>query len=314
MKNTLLELAIEKLGKQFETLPWNYDTVTKDGKEEIVRIWPGDKDEDIMICVLKTYDFHEELHRQDYYFINYAYKHSYQTFSDHQENLVTLNEGECYIGQPFCGYGIRQPKDTPAIVIGVLIQKELFYRDFLPIVSSDPAIFEFFINPQRDSFSTDFLRFGFPKNSPVKSLLEMMVIEYADSQEKTQDILKSLTGALLYHIARRYRIVFPVRTDQSVSDKIIRYMAEHMDTVTLPSIGKEFSYHPTYVSNLLKKETGETFSEILLRLRMERSVMLMKGTTLSIEEISAMLGYSNNSNFYKAFREYYGMSPREYID
>ena len=43
---------------------------------------------------------------------------------------------------------------------------------------------------------------------------------------------------------------------------------------------------------------------------MERAVLLMKNTTLSIEEISAMLGYSNHSNFYKAFKEYYGVTPR----
>ena len=90
-------------------------------------------------------------------------------------------------------------------------------------------------------------------------------------------------------------------------------MREHMDEVTLPLIAKQFSYHPTYVSNLLKKETGETFSSILLKLRMERAVMMMKGTTLSNEEIATMLGYSNSSNFYKAFREFYGVSPREYL-
>ncbi|OUN32956.1 hypothetical protein B5G27_14060 [Lachnoclostridium sp. An76] len=31
-----------------------------------------------------------------------------------------------------------------------------------------------------------------------------------------------------------------------------------------------------------------------------------------VEEIAAMLGYSNSSNFYKAFREYYHQSPREF--
>ena len=46
---------------------------------------------------------------------------------------------------------------------------------------------------------------------------------------------------------------------------------------------------------------------------MELAVSLLKGTDLFIEEIAAMSGYSNNSNFYKAFRSYYGKSPREYI-
>ena len=90
-------------------------------------------------------------------------------------------------------------------------------------------------------------------------------------------------------------------------------MGEHLEDVSLSSIGQHFSYHPTYVSNLLKNETGNTFSEILLRLRMKRAVMLMKGTTLSNEKIAAMLGYSNSSNFYKAFKEYYRTSPREYL-
>ena len=46
---------------------------------------------------------------------------------------------------------------------------------------------------------------------------------------------------------------------------------------------------------------------------MERAVLLMKNTSLSLEEISVLLGYSNHSNFYKAFKEYYQMTPREYL-
>lgn len=310
MYNTNLELALDKLARQFENLPWEFKTIKKDNKEEIIRLWPGPPDEDIMVCVLKSFDFHEQLHRQDYYFFNYAYKGNYQTFSDRSDNEVTIYEGECYIGQPFCGYGIRQNENDPSTVLGVLIQKDLFYRDFLPVVSTAPAIFRFFIDPQQNAFSTEYLRFAFPKDSPVRSLLELMVIEYADPQEETQALLKSLTGALLLQIARRYKIVAPVQSSQTTSEKIIAYMGEHMDKVSLASIGKHFSYHPTYVSNLLKKETGKTFSEILLKLRMERAAMLIKGTTLTSEEIAALLGYSNSSNFYKAFRAYYGRAPR----
>ena len=83
--------------------------------------------------------------------------------------------------------------------------------------------------------------------------------------------------------------------------------------VTLKDIAAHFSYHPNYISSLLHQELGKTFSEIVLEKRMDRAVILLKGTTLSIEEIASMLGYSNHSNFYKAFKEYYGKTPREYI-
>ena len=39
------------------------------------------------------------------------------------DNVVTIHEGECYVGQPFCGYGLRQEKSSPSTVLGVLIQK-----------------------------------------------------------------------------------------------------------------------------------------------------------------------------------------------
>ena len=89
-------------------------------------------------------------------------------------------------------------------------------------------------------------------------------------------------------------------------------MGDHSDVVTLKDIAAHFHYHPNYISALLHRETGRKFTEILLEKRMERAVLLMKNTTLSIEEVAAMLGYSNHSNFYKAFKEYYGVTPREY--
>ena len=58
---------------------------------------------------------------------------------------------------------------------------------------------------------------------------------------------------------------------------------------------------------------GQSETEILLEQRMERAVALLRGTTLPISEIAALLGYSNASNFYKAFRKQYHLSPREYL-
>ncbi len=93
----------------------------------------------------------------------------------------------------------------------------------------------------------------------------------------------------------------------------MQYIGAHLDSVSLDGVAQHFNYHPNYLSSLLPRELGKSFSEILLEQRMERAVALLKGSPLPISEIAAMLGYSNNSNFYKAFREYYGVSPREYV-
>ena len=139
-----------------------------------------------------------------------------------------------------------------------------------------------------------------------------MVIEYANKQEDTQRILKSMLQTLLLEIARRYRIEKSNSNIKTLSEQILDYMSDHSDVVTLKDIASHFSYHPNYISSLIHKETGRKFTEILLEKRMERALLLMKNTSLSLEEISALLGYSNHSNFYKAFKKYYGITPREY--
>ena len=238
----------------------------------------------------------------------------YNALSAKFDNLITVHEGDCYIGQPFSGYALRGDSEGDDIImIGVHIKKEAFFREYLPALSMDTDMFRFFLDPQTDKFSDEFIHLSFEKTSPVRTLLEMMVIEYADRKEDTQLILKPMVLAFFMHIARRYRLEKTKQTANTLPEQIIQYINSHPESVTLKDIATHFSYHPNYISSLLHKELGKTFSEIVLEKRMDRAVILLKGTTLSIEEISAMLGYSNTSNFYKAFREYYGASPREYL-
>lgn len=313
-KKRMLSLAIDKLGKEFDSLDLTFYPMNTVNPTDVTSYWPGTDEEDVLICVFNGEEIHEPFHRQDFFFINYAYKNSYNALSEKYNNLITINEDECYIGQPFSGYALRKDKDSEnVIIIGVLIRKDSFFREYLPTVYTDSDLFRFFINPQTDKFSDEFIHLPVTKDHAIRSLLEMMVMEYADRKEDTQRILKSMLQTLLLEIARRYRIEKTGTAPKSVSEQILDYMGDHSDVVTLKDIAIHFNYHPNYISALLHRETGRKFTEILLEKRMERAVLLMRNTTLSIEEISAMLGYSNHSNFYKAFKEYYGVPPREYI-
>ena len=313
--NRLFSLAINKLGHDWPHLNWEFrDFKLEDGTPDKMSQWQGDPNEDIIIVAFKGRHISEPFHRQDFFFIDYAYHLDYNALSSKYDNLITVREGDCYIGQPFSGYALKgDSTDDDIIMIGVHIKKEAFFREYLPALSQDPDMFRFFLDPQTDKFSDEFIHLSFEKTSPVRSLLEMMVIEYADKKEDTQLILKPMVLALFMHIARRYRLEKSDIKAATLSESIVGYINSHPESVTLKDIAAHFSYHPNYVSSLLHKELGKTFSEIVLEKRMDRALIMLKGTTLSIEEISSMLGYTNTSNFYKAFRAYYGKSPREYI-
>lgn len=311
-RERFIDLAIKKLGIEFASLDLTFHRM-KDGKPgDVTSYWPGSEDEDVLVCVFNGKEIHEPFHRQDFFFINYAYKNSYQALSEKYNNLIVIGEDECYIGQPYSGYALRADSKVDVTIIGVLIRKDSFFREYLPTVYTDSDLFKFFINPQKNKFSDEYIHLPVAREHAIRMILEMMVVEYADRKEDTQRILKSMLQTLLLEIARRYRIEKAGTSPRSVSEQILNYMGDHSDVVTLKDIAAHFHYHPNYISALLHRETGRKFSEILLEKRMERAVLLMKNTPLSIEEIAAMLGYSNHSNFYKAFKEYYGVTPREF--
>ncbi|MBO4524388.1 MAG: helix-turn-helix transcriptional regulator [Ruminococcus sp.] len=314
-KDRLLELAINKLGRDWsEQLNWEFRDVVIDGKPDKMSQWQGDPNDDIMVVVFKGDHISEPFHRQDFFFIDYAYHLDYNALSAKFDNLVTVREGDCYIGQPFSGYALRgESSGDDIIMVGVHIKKEAFFREYLPALSMDADMFRFFLNPHTDKFSDEFIHLSFEKTSPIRSLLELMVIEYADRKEDTQLILKPMLLSLFMYIARRYRLEKAETPSSSLLDSIVQYIGSHPETVTLGEVAAHFSYHPNYVSTLLHKELGKTYSEIVLEKRMDRAVILMKGTNLSIEEIAAMLGYGNHSSFYKAFKAHFGKSPREYM-
>ncbi len=313
MQNDTLNAAITKLGAYFNTIEWKYLEVPPTSPREKTQLWPGDPDEAVMICVYKGRKFLEQFHRQDFFFFNFAYKGNYEAFSYRDDNTITIYENECYIGQPYAGYAIHDQSEDETIIVGVLIQAEAFFKTFFHVLSSDRNLFQFFLSAQQDEFSEEYIHLHFEDAFTIRRLLEMMIVEYATPHENTQEVLKPLTLALLMQVARQYSKSNPSKKASTLSEQIVQYMGTHIDTVTLNGIAQHYNYHPNYISTLLPKELGKTFSEILLELRMERAVDLLKGTPLPISEIALLLGYGNNSNFYKAFRAYYGVSPREYI-
>lgn len=313
MSSKQTELAIHKLGIEFQNLDLSFHQMKNAKADDITSYWPGKENEEVLVCVFKGHEISEPFHRQDFFFINYAYRNSYDALSAKYDNLITIHENECYIGQPYSGYALQGKSEDEIVILGVLIKKDAFFREYLPVIYTDAELFRFFIDPQTNRFSDEFIHLSVLEDHAIRTILELMAVEYADAQSDTQEILKSMLQTLLLEIARRYRLQKTTTAQQTVSEQILAYMDDHSDMVTLKTIAAHFGYHPNYISALLHRETGRTFSEILLEKRMERAVLLMKNTSLSLEEISAMLGYSNHSNFYKAFKAYYGTTPREYF-
>lgn len=92
--------------------------------------------------------------------------------------------------------------------------------------------------------------------------------------------------------------------------KAVNYMKQHLAAkLTLENTAQHVGFSTTYFSRVFKEEMGITFNAYLIRLRMERSKAMLLSGNLPVGEVSAAVGYEDQSYFTKVFREYTGVTP-----
>lgn len=305
--------ALSSLAGAFQNLPWDFRPVERDGRTELVSQWLGRPAEDIMVCAFRGKHIDEPFHRQDFFFFNFAMANDFSVLNNSPDNRISIHEGDCYLGQPYSGYALRGDSEQDIAILGVLIRRETFLREYLGSISSTPELFRFFLEPSRNSRSDGFIHFHLADDSPVWPLVKQMAVEYAGDADGCQGILKPLTLVLTLLLAREFQ---GRRTEEipTLSGRILAYMDTHPETVTLKEVAAHFGYHPNYISALLPRETGRRFGEILKEKRLERGRLLLENTLMTVEDIARMLGYDSTTNFYKAFRARFGIPPRGYAN
>ena len=82
--------------------------------------------------------------------------------------------------------------------------------------------------------------------------------------------------------------------------------------ITVEDMANVCKLNRSYFSKLFKDSMGCPPQEFLIRMRLSKAADLMKGTGKSIGDISSMCGYPNQLHFSRAFKQRYGVSPREW--
>jgi two-component system, response regulator YesN len=91
------------------------------------------------------------------------------------------------------------------------------------------------------------------------------------------------------------------------------YLENHyMNNISLGQIAGYVHLSPVYLSRLLKKETGQTFLDILTQIRIAKSVELLRDQSIKSYEAASRVGFVDSKYFARLFRKYYGMTPTEF--
>lgn len=87
---------------------------------------------------------------------------------------------------------------------------------------------------------------------------------------------------------------------------------EYMHDIGLDYVAGKVNLAPAYVSYIFKKETGKTLIKYLTEIKMEKAKLLLEEGDMKINQIAKACGYENPSYFNRAFKNYYGLTPKQF--
>ncbi len=94
---------------------------------------------------------------------------------------------------------------------------------------------------------------------------------------------------------------------------ILHYVNKtYCSNISLQELSLKFFMSSSYISQLFKKETGQTFTQYLTSLRVSYACELLKTTNFSIAEISEKSGYSDYFYFTRIFKKVVRKTPSQF--
>ncbi|MBL4907818.1 MAG: AraC family transcriptional regulator [Sneathiella sp.] len=161
------------------------------------------------------------------------------------------------------------------------------------------------------------------ERTTITSIFQKITEEYElNIDEFSHDVLVTNVELLLNYILRYYKRQFITRTTVNsdlLSDFEILikeyFQSEQLEVNGLPKVSwfaDKLNLSSSYLSDMLKKETGKNLQEQIHYYVIEKSKNILLNSTLTVSEISYQLGFEYPQYFSRLFKNKTGMSPNQY--
>lgn len=92
-----------------------------------------------------------------------------------------------------------------------------------------------------------------------------------------------------------------------------KYLDEHyLYDMNITDVADHLNISYSYLSKIFRSITGETLTDYLNRVRIEKSKEYLSNTFLTLNEISEKVGYNNAQSYQRFFKRYVNITPGDY--
>ena len=254
-------------------------------------------------------------HAHDFFEINYVFSGKCHMLFENE--TLTLSPGELCIISPGSMHDVYTSDDS--IAVSIMIRRDTFENTFFRLLSQKNLLADFFRTILYSETEKANYLFFTTNNSPIvhDSIKTIFMDCYVlDSYSNTCAIsrIHIFFSVLLRHFSHTIQIYNKSSTvaNQTNFLLILQYIQNHYQTVSLDTLCDKFHYNKSYLSRLIRKNTGRSFIDIVTDLKLSQAIDLLTNTTLSIADISELVGYHNVDHFSKHCKKKYSCPPSIY--
>ncbi len=156
--------------------------------------------------------------------------------------------------------------------------------------------------------SNKYMKMGSEEWKTITMLLLNEKLYETDSREELMEKCMSILNKTI-----QTKQTQKSETAQKIIEQAVDYMKEHYaQSLSLEMISDKYFLNQCYFSRIFKQYKGETFTDYLIQIRMEKAKELLAEGKYKVYEISEMVGYVSEKYFFRIFKQYTGKSPSEY--
>ncbi len=157
----------------------------------------------------------------------------------------------------------------------------------------------------------------------IEGILDIIRKEYSQNLDKhSQNLITTNIELLLDYCVRFYDRQFYTRSNLNSDivsrfDRLLRTYYENriMQELGIPTVNYcagELNLTPSYLGDLIKKETGGSAQERIHRFVIDRAKVQLLNSTDSVSQIGFELGFEYPQHFSNLFKSKTGLSPRAF--
>lgn len=213
---------------------------------------------------------------------------------EHDENRVRL-----VVEEPLPLAGLRQPIESDVAAM-ITCFREITGVERLPLSVQLPYPRPTTIEPYRPALG-DSIEFEAPRAAIVLDAADMALPVVA-RDETLCSYLDEHANRILEHLGSR-----------SYAERVQRVLWEELSEgqPTIKTVARALGTSTRTLQRRLSAE-GVSFAELLDTFRRRMASELLQRHDLAVYEVAFLLGYSEPSTFFRAFRRWTGMSPLQY--